>query len=244
LVKVITPRGTIVNPNFPAAVSNANINTAQRIADVVLGAMAKVLPERAVAASAGTMALFTIGGISPRTGKYYSYVETYGGGQGAVDGLDGMDGVHTNMTNTRNTPVEVIENAYPLMVKRYGLVPDSEGAGQYRGGLGMVREITVVDHEAAVTLSTERASIKPWGINGGLGGANSVCRLLLADGEVRNLPDKITCTVPANSTIVYITPGGGGYGPPPERSSEAVREDVLEGLVSPERAKDAYRFSD
>lgn len=243
LVKVITPQGTIVNPNFPAAVSNANINTAQRIADVVLGALVKILPERAVAASAGTMALFTIGGINPTTGKYYSYVETYGGGQGAVHGLDGMDGVHTNMTNTRNTPVEVIENAYPLMVKRYGLVPDSEGAGQYRGGLGMVREITVIDHEPAITLSTERATIKPWGINGGLGGANSACKLALADGEVRSLPDKITCTVPANSTIVYVTPGGGGYGSPLARECDAVREDVLEGLVSLERAREVYDYT-
>ncbi len=242
-VKVITPPGTIVNPYFPAAVSNANINTAQRIADVVLGAMGKILPEQAAAASAGTMALFTIGGFNSRTGRYYSYVETYGGGQGAVNGLDGMDGVHTNMTNTRNTPVEVIENAYPLMVGRYGLVPDSDGAGQYRGGLGMVREITVLDHEASVTLSTERASIKPWGINGGMGGANSACRLVLAGGEVRSLPDKITCTVPADSTIVYVTPGGGGYGPPSARSPEAVREDVLEGLVSPERAREAYYFA-
>ena len=240
LVKVVTPPGTIVNPRFPAAVSNANINTAQRIADVVLGAMGKLLPERAVAASAGTMALFTIGGISPRTKRYYSYVETYGGGQGAVNGLDGMDGVHTHMTNTRNTPVEVIENAYPLMVQRYGLIPDSEGPGQYRGGLGMCREITILDHQAAVTLSTERAGIKPWGINGGLGGANSACRLVLPSGEVESLPDKVTRTVAANHTIVYVTPGGGGYGPPGRRSSEAVQHDVREGLISPERAKEVY----
>jgi len=244
LVKVNTPPGTIVNPNFPAAVSNANINTAQRIADVVLGALAQILPERAVAASAGTMALFTIGGIDPRTGKYYSYVETYGGGQGAIGGLDGMDGVHTHMTNTRNTPTEVIENAYPLMVQRYGLVPDSEGAGQFRGGLGMVREITVIDHEAAVTLSTERASLKPWGINGGQGGANSACRLVSDDGEVPSLPAKITFTVPVNSTIAYVTPGGGGCGPVEARSPEGIRHDVTEGLISKERAREIYGSTD
>lgn len=243
-VKVITPSGTIVNPNFPAAVSNANINTAQRIADVVLGAMAKILPGSAIAASAGTMALFTIGGVDPVTNQYYSYVETYGGGQGAANGLDGMDGVHTNMTNTLNTPTEVIENAYPLLVNRYGLVSDSEGPGQYRGGLGLVREITVLNHDAAVTLSTERASIKPWGINEGCGGANSACKLITADGEIRDMPAKITTVVPPGNTIIYITPGGGGYGPATSRSKVDVEMDILEGIVSLERAREIYSYKE
>jgi N-methylhydantoinase B len=131
-VEIITPPGTIVNPNFPAPVSNANINTAQRIADVVLGALAQIIPDNVPAASSGSMGLFTIGGIDPRTTRYYSYVETYGGGQGAVVNQDGMDGVHTNMTNTRNTPVEVIEIAYPLRVHKYSLVPDTDGPGKFR----------------------------------------------------------------------------------------------------------------
>ena len=138
-VEVITPEGSILNPRFPAPVSNANINTSQRIADVVLGALAQALPKQVPAASSGSMGLFTIGGLNPSTGQYYSYVETYGGGQGATYNQDGMDGVHTNMTNTRNTPVEVIEIAYPLRVERYGLVQDTDGAGRQRGGLGLTR---------------------------------------------------------------------------------------------------------
>lgn len=112
-IKVITPEGTIVNPKFPGAVSNANINTSQRITDCMFGALAKIKPERAMAACSGTMSLLTIGGIDPRSGNYYSYVETYGGGMGAVNNLDGMDGVHTNMTNTRNTPTEVMK--WPIL---------------------------------------------------------------------------------------------------------------------------------
>ncbi|MGD9124170.1 MAG: hydantoinase B/oxoprolinase family protein, partial [Desulfarculaceae bacterium] len=155
-VKVITPPGSLVNPQFPAPVSNANINTSQRITDVVMGALAQAVPERVPAASNGSMSIFTIGGVHPRTGVYYSYVETYGGGQGAACNADGMDGVHTNMTNTRNTPVEVIEQSYPLRVEKYSLVPDSDGAGEFRGGLGLTREITVLEHEATISLGTER----------------------------------------------------------------------------------------
>ncbi|MBW1713044.1 MAG: hydantoinase B/oxoprolinase family protein [Deltaproteobacteria bacterium] len=138
-VEVITPQGTLLNPNFPAPVSNANINTSQRIADVVLGALAQAVPDRVPAASNGSMSIFTIGGLDPRTGEYYSYVETYGGGQGAVINQDGMDGVHTNMTNTRNTPVEVIEIAYPLRVEKYGLLPNTDGPGRFRGGARIFR---------------------------------------------------------------------------------------------------------
>ena len=166
-VEVITPQGSIVNPNFPAPVSNANINTSQRIADVVLGALAQALPDKVPAASSGSMGLFTIGGIDPRTGGYYSYVETYGGGQGAVHNQDGMDGVHTNMTNTRNTPVEVIEIAYPLRVDRYGLVPDTDGPGEFRGGLGLTRELTVLDHSPVMSLGSDRLNLSPWGLAGG-----------------------------------------------------------------------------
>lgn len=238
-IEVITPEGTVVNPRFPAAVSNANINTAQRIADVVLGALARAVPERVTAASTGSMSLFTIGGVAPASGSYYSYVETYGGGQGAMCDQDGMSGVHTNMTNTRNAPTEVIEISYPLRVDAYGLVEDSEGPGKHRGGFGLKREIVILDHEAQVTLSTERRHIKPWGLLGGLPASGSECWLVGGD-EKRLLPTKVTMSVPPASKIILKTAGGGGYGDPLERDPELVLGDVLEGLISVDRARDFY----
>ncbi len=239
-INVVTPLGTVVNPKFPAPVSNANINTAQRITDVILGALAKAKPERVMAACSGTMSLFTIGGIDPRTDKYYSYVETYGGGMGAVRGSDGMDGVHTNMTNTRNTPAEVMEISYPLLVEEYGLLSDTDGPGKYRGGLGLYRKVKILDHDANVTLSTERGEIKPWGLFGGRSGSNSACLLIDSQGDTKTLPTKITTKVSSGYTIVYQTPGAGGYENPFLREPDKVLHDVLEGLVSVERAYSEY----
>ncbi|RQD76532.1 MAG: hydantoinase B/oxoprolinase family protein [Candidatus Syntrophonatronum acetioxidans] len=239
-LEVNTPAGTLVNPLYPSPVSNANINTAQRIADVILGAFSKILPEKVPAASAGTMGLFTIGGLDPRSGEHYSYVETYGGGQGAFSGGDGMDGVHTNMTNTRNTPTEVIEIAYPLLVKRYSLRPDTEGPGKYRGGMGLCREIEVLGHKAQVTLSSERGNIKPWGLKGGKPGANSLNLFIDAAGKEVKKPARITTQVNPGTRIVYNTPGGGGYGLPYERDPLQVARDVKKGLISRERAEKEY----
>jgi len=239
-IEVITPPGSIVNPNFPAAVSNANINTSQRITDALFGALAKTLPERAMAACCGTMSLFTIGGVDPVSNNYYSYVETYGGGMGAVKNLDGMDGVHTNMTNTRNTPAEVMEMAFPTFIKKYGLVPDSEGAGEFRGGMGLTREVVILGRSAMITLSTERSYTEPWGLFGGLAGKHSYCGLIDEHGEAHDLPARITTAVDEKSTIILRTPGAGGMGNPLSRDVKAVLTDVVEGLVSPERAKSVY----
>jgi len=239
-LKIITPEGTIVNPDFPAPVSNANLNTAQRIADVILGAFSNILPEKVTAASAGTMGLFTIGGLDDRSREFYSYVETYGGGQGANPLSDGLDGVHTNMTNTRNTPTEVIEISYPLLVNRYCLRPDTEGPGKFRGGMGLCREITILSHSAEVTLSSERAKIKPWGLKGGKPGANSLNIFKYSDGSQEVQPSKITTEVAWGTTIIYNTPGGGGYGSPFERDPALVVRDVKGELISLERAEREY----
>lgn len=239
-VEVIAREGTIVNPRFPAPVSNANINTSQRIADVVLGALAKSSPEMAMAACSGSMSLLTLGGIDPDRQSYYSYVETYGGGMGAVKGKDGMDGVHTNMTNTLNTPSEVIEISYPLLVEGYGLLPDTEGPGKYRGGMGLYRKIKIIGHETSATLSTERGILKPWGLFGGKGGANSVNILEISPEEKIILETRVTRTIPPGNKIDYRTPGAGGYGEPYERDPDKVLYDVIEDLISLERAKSEY----
>ncbi|NLV81593.1 MAG: hydantoinase B/oxoprolinase family protein [Synergistaceae bacterium] len=239
-IKVVAPLGTIVNPKFPAAVSNANINTSQRITDCLFGALAKILPDRAMAACAGTMSLFTIGGIDPRKDTYYSYVETYAGGMGAVSNLDGMDGVQTNMTNTRNTPTEVMEMAYPIFVTKYALIPETEGAGEFRGGLGLTREVVLLDHDAYVTLSTERSFTEPWGLFGGKPGAHSECLLEAPDGTRTPLPARMSKIIPANHKIVYRTPGGGGMGNPFSRDPKLVLKDVIAEYISPKRAREVY----
>lgn len=159
-VEVRTKPGTVLEAQFPAAVCNANIITTQRIVDALLRALIEAAPERAIAACSGTMNLLNIGGFVPESGRYYNYIETYGGGQGAMHDRDGMDGVHSHMTNTRNAPVEAIEAAYPLRVRSYGLVPDSEGPGRWRGGVGMHRGSTsLVRTPASRSAATARTSI-------------------------------------------------------------------------------------
>lgn len=239
-IDVTAEEGSLVQATFPAAVCNANILTDQRLVDVVIGALVEAVPDRVVAACSGEMNLLNLGGIDPRTGIYYNYVETYGGGQGALNDRDGMDGVHTHMTNTRNTPVEVIESAYPFRVERYGLVPDSEGAGKYRGGLGITREIVMWGEEARFSLSADRKRLAPWGVFGGDSASTSKCEIVSRDGERRELPSKITTTVNKDDKIIVVTPGGGGWGDPKDRDPDAVARDVREGLISPERAREVY----
>ncbi|MEW6447553.1 MAG: hydantoinase B/oxoprolinase family protein [Bacillota bacterium] len=238
LVEVVTPPGTLVNPYFPAPVAHANINTAQRIADVVLGALAQAVPHKVTAAGTGSMSNFTIGGVGGRQG-YYSYVETYGGGQGAKHGQDGMDGVHVNMTNTLNTPVEVIEMNYPVIVERYGLIPDSGGPGEFRGGTGLVRAITVLE-DATVSVSTERNILRPWGLEAGRPGRGARCLIKTPDGVLAAMPGKFTKAVTKGTTIILETAGGGGVGQPFLRPPEAVRRDVINGLVSRDAALKEY----
>jgi N-methylhydantoinase B len=242
-VEVLTPTGTLVNPVFPAPVSNANINTSQRITEVILGALARGLSERVPAASTGSMSIFTIGGVDPRSGEYYSYVETYGGGSGALVNQDGADGMHVHMTNTMNTPTEVIEIAYPLRVERYGLVPDSDGPGRFRGGLGLTREITIIDHTATISIGTERRRIAPWGLKGGRAGGTSDCWLVHADGRKQALPSKVTTQVASGTRIVLRTAGGGGYGDPRERLPQAVARDLEHKNITPGRAASEYGLS-
>jgi N-methylhydantoinase B len=242
-VEVVTPAGTLVNPKFPAPVSNANINTSQRITEVVLGALSQVIPERVPAASTGSMSIFTMGGLDPATDEYYSYVETYGGGQGALYNADGMDGVHVHMTNTMNTPTEVIEIAYPLRVERYGLVPDSDGPGRFRGGLGLTREITTVDHRSTISIGTERRAIRPWGLQGGKPGGASATWIIGPDGNKKELPTKTTSQVEPGTHIVLQTAGGGGFGDPATRDPQCVSKDVVEGMISVERAAVEYKVA-
>ena len=239
-IHIHIPEGSLLSAIYPAAVCNANILTAQRLVDVLKGAFLQAIPERVVAASSGTMNLLNIGGHDPVDGRYYNYVETYAGGQGAAHYMDGMGAVQNGMTNTRNAPIEAIESAYPLMVEEYALAPDSEGAGRYRGGVGMTRCFHILGKQAKITLSTDRMQIGPWGVFGGLPAKGATCTISQSTGETISIGSKVTMFVGQGDRIRVVTPGGGGWGNPVERDPEAVRWDVTEGLISLERARTVY----
>lgn len=239
-VEIVVRPGSLLSATYPQAVCNANIITTQRIVDVLLGALSQAIPDRVQAASSGTMNLLNIGGVDPRNDTYYNYIETYGGGQGAKPDDDGMDAVQNHMTNTRNAPVESIETAYPLRVEAYELIPESEGPGEHRGGVGLRRTLRVEAEQVQITLSSDRAEVHPWGLFGGSPAATSSCVVVSPDGEEERLPSKVTTIVKNGHLIVNETSGGGGWGAAKRRDAKAVQRDVVEGLVSVERAREHY----
>src|SRR5206468_5222045 len=185
-IRLIAPEGTIVNALPPAAVAGGNVETSQRIVDVLLRAMAEAAPDRIPAAASGTMNNLTIGGLDPRTGEPFAYYETIAGGMGARPGKPGVSGVHTHMTNSLNTPAEALEYSYPLRVRRYSLRPNSGGKGQYPGGDGIVREIELLT-DAEVTLLSERRTRGPWGLSGGKDGAPGKAFVVRQNGSTQEL---------------------------------------------------------
>jgi N-methylhydantoinase B len=209
-VIVIAPEGTVVNARPPAAVAQGNVETSQRITDVVFGALATALPDVIPAASQGTMNNITAGGIDPRTGQPFAYYETMGGGMGARPGLDGLSGVHTHMSNTLNTPVEAFEYAYPMRITAYRLRDSSGGNGAFRGGDGLEREITF-EVPTEVTLLTERRSTAPYGLQGGESGKQGENRLQ-HEGQARMLPSKVHFQAAPSDRLTVLSPGGGGWG--------------------------------
>lgn len=214
-ITVIAPIGTIVNARPPVGVAQGNVETSQRITDVLFGCLAQALPQVVPAASQGTMNNITAGGIDPRTQQPFAYYETMGGGMGARPGLDGLSGVHTHMSNTLNTPVEAFEYAYPMRITRYQIRDHSGGRGAARGGDGLLREITF-EVPTEVTLLTERRRLAPYGLHGGEQGACGENRLL-HEGKETLLPGKVHFRALPGDTLTIASPGGGGWG-------EAVEE--------------------
>jgi len=210
-IRVMAPEGTVVNARPPAAVAGGNVETAQRIVDVLLRALAQAIPERIPAAASGTMNNLTIGGIDPRSGEPFAYYETIAGGMGARPSKAGVSGVHTHMTNSLNTPAEALEYAYPLRVRRYSLRTGSGGKGKYRGGDGIVREIEVLT-DTEVTLLAERRTRGPWGLSDGGDGAPGKTSIVRQDGSVEELPGKFNTRLRKGERVRIETPGGGGWG--------------------------------
>lgn len=203
---LVAPSGTVVNARPPAAVAAGNVETSQRIADALLGALAQAAPDRVPAASQGTMNNVLIGNDD------FAYYETVAGGQGGRPGMAGQSGIQTGMTNTENTPIESLDAHYPFRVERYTLRRGSGGAGRFPGGDGIEREIRFL---AAATLSLmgERRRHRPWGLAGGGPGATGEDWLIHRDGRRERLPGKCTVPVAPGDRLLVLTPGGGGWGP-------------------------------
>jgi N-methylhydantoinase B len=199
------PTGSLVNARPPAAVAAGNVETSQRIADTLLGALAQAAPDRVPAAGQGTMNNVLIGNDD------FAYYETLGGGQGGRPGRPGQSGIHTGMTNTKNTPIESLEAHYPFRVLRYGLRSGSGGTGRYPGGEGIEREIEFLA-DASVSLMGERRRNQPWGLAGGGPGAVGEDWLIQRDGSRERLPGKTTVDVRRGDRLLVLTPGGGGWG--------------------------------
>jgi len=205
-VQVVTRPGTIVDALEPASVAGGNVETSQRITDVVLGALAQAVPGRIPAASSGTMNNVTFGGTDPRTGRPFAYYETIAGGMGARPIGPGLDATHSHMTNSLNTPVEAFERLYPLRVREYRVRRGSGGRGRQRGGDGIVKRFEFLT-ETEVTILSDRRKRGPYGLAGGAAGKPGRNRL----GR-RKLPGKGRFVARAGEVLTIETPGGGGFG--------------------------------
>ncbi|HEY3108447.1 MAG TPA: hydantoinase B/oxoprolinase family protein [Chloroflexota bacterium] len=240
-VRVVAPSGTVVNCTPPAPVVGG-WETQTRLTDLIFKALAPALPAVVPAGTKAMMAQAGFGGIlseGPRAGEYYCFYEAIAGGYGARQTRDGPDAVQTHGQNTENAPVEETELNYPVRIARYELIPDSEGAGRFRGGLGLRRDY-YFDHPATFTVLADRDRWGPHGLFGGLAGAPARY-LLNPDGPApRLLGSKCTLDVEPGDVVSFQTCGGGGYGPPGERERELVERDVREGKVSPGRAREVY----
>ncbi|OLD12759.1 MAG: 5-oxoprolinase [Crenarchaeota archaeon 13_1_40CM_2_52_14] len=227
-IQVKALSGTIVNADPPAPVAGGNVETSTRIVDVTLKAFSRIIPERVCAACQGTMNNVTIGGVDPRTGKYFTYYETIAGGFGARYNRDGVDGIHSHMTNTLNTPVEALEAAYPLRVRRYELMRGSGGRGRFRGGLGIRRETEVLAEGSTISLMGERQRRGPWGLFGGDPGSPGEYGIV-RENRITSLSSKTTFSADSGYVLTVTTPGGGGYGPASRRAKERMRQDRADG---------------
>ena len=210
-IQVIAPEGSVVNATFPAAVAGGNVETSQRIVDVLLGALSQACPDEIPAASSGTMNNLTIGGYDPSRGKEFTYYETIAGGMGARPNGDGIDAIHTHMTNTMNTPIEAIETNYPMQVVEYAIRRGTGGKGKFRGGAGVVRALRILT-EAEATILSERRTRGPYGLQGGEQGKPGR-NVLISGKKEHQLAGKASVSMEEGDVIRIETPGGGGFFP-------------------------------
>ncbi len=252
-IHIIAPPGSVVNVVYPGPSVGGNTETHPKLADMVVGALAPALPHRVAAAEGGSACNFLFGGFHPKTGDYYANYHLEGCGWGGKSYDDGNDAIVVTNGNCRNTPVEIFETRYPLRVLEYSLIPDSGGAGEFRGGLG-TRRIMRIEPGAEVTVNALFDRTKPgfgaWGLeHGGQGGRGAVLVKRAGDTEFRTFTEAFGTVSPSKFTNILLregdevlidSPGGGGYGDPKQREPSRVEEDLFQGFISPEAARDVY----
>ena len=227
-----------MNPKPPTAIVGGwEVNA--RLCEIIFKALSTPMPEKVPAGTKGMICQIGFGGRDPRTGEYYCFYETMAGGYGGRISSDGPDAVQTHVQNTQNAPVEETELNYPVRINQYSLIPDSEGPGRFRGGLGLRREYAFVDHEPVFTILADRTRFPPWGLFEGQAGKRARY-VLISNGSEKDLGSKATVSVPTGSVVRLETCGGGGYGPPWERDPKLVLQDVRRRNVSAARANDQY----
>jgi len=239
-VTVTAPPGSVVNAQHPSPVVYANHEMSHRIADMVMGALYAITPHTVMAASQGTSAVITFGGSDYRSGERFVSYESVKGGFGARPTKDGINAVASTVSNMSNTPIEIIEMSFPLRVEEYALVPDSGGAGKFRGGLGVRRVWRVLERDAHAAVCCERTVTPPFGLAGGHAGGAARLTLIPPRGNARRLTSKGGFVAPAGSLVVVEAPGSGGYGPPAQRDPGALAEDLRDGYVSAAAARREY----
>lgn len=239
-VTVTAPPGSVVHAQHPSPVVYANHEMSHRVADMVMAAMYQITPETVMAGSQGTSMVMTFGGVDYRSGDRFVSYESVKGGFGARPVKDGINAVASTVSNMSNTPIEIIEMSFPLRVEEYSLIPDSGGAGRYRGGLGVRRVWRVLERQAHASACCERTVTPPFGLSGGKAGAPARIVLHPPGGNALALTSKGGFLAPAGSLVVMDAPGSGGYGPASARDPAALAEDLLDGYVTPIAARRDY----
>lgn len=237
--KIIAPKGCLLNPNFPAAV-NARSHTSGALAMAILNALSQAVPDKVMAGTGLGPGILLVGGVDNQTGKYFTLVEGNGPGAGARANIDGISGKDVFCSNTLGTPVEAEEMDYPVMIERYELIKDSGGAGKFRGGLGVRRDLRLLTDEAVLTMQSDNLINAPDGLFGGSKGMNG-SHILLKEKEKISMPGKCgEIRIQAGDLVIRNTAGGGGYGNPLERDPELIYEDVINEKISIESARNTY----
>ncbi len=238
LLQISAPEGSIVNMAFPAACA-ARAVTAYRVTDALFGAFAALLPERVPAAGDGGPAVISLGGVDER-GVPFVFMELISSAFGGRPQADGLEGIASPIVNAQNTSCELIEATFPIRVEHYGFVPDTGGAGRFRGGLAVRRDLRFLGRHAVLQIRSDRAVVSPWGLAGGRPGTRSSNTLELADGTLRPLPSKIVVEIDGGTLWRHVTAGGGGWGDPALRSRAAIERDIREGKLTRDGAAAAY----
>ncbi|MGH8546702.1 MAG: hydantoinase B/oxoprolinase family protein, partial [Gammaproteobacteria bacterium] len=242
VVEIRVREGSVVNPHFPAPVNTYN-PTVHALVEALLEASSQITPHKKVGDGCSSRSII-IGGRSNKTGKSYVQYEIFGGGSGGRSGKDGVSGTNVNQSNAKIAPIEIIESEFSTRLRRFELISDSGGAGKYRGGLGFVREYELLDHDARFSLRSTKHTVAPKGIEGGLDGKTGRCILNPDTDKARVIPSRYSDhTLHPGEVVSLETPGGGGLGNPLERDPGMVLNDVRNGYVTRDKARDVYRVA-